>query len=138
MASLRKSTKLIQDLSRYCKSCDQEFYQPQIDCETRWNSILYMFRSFRKIMKPLEMLCLAEKKTDFLFLFGSDGIDKLEKMIAFLEKIERAVDIVQYEKEPTIVEASLIYIGLWEFFSSQENKTNGYLAVPMKNKLNKV
>ncbi len=81
-----------------------------------------MLRSLPKIMKPLEMLCLAEKKTDFLFLFGSDGTDKLEQMIAFLEKIERAGDIVQYEKEPLIVEAYLIYIGLWEFFHLKKTK----------------
>jgi hypothetical protein len=47
-------------LRELCSIENLQYYKPQLDVETRWNSTYYMIMKFQKILRPIEMLAATD------------------------------------------------------------------------------
>jgi hypothetical protein len=60
---MKKIKNLPQKCNRLRELCSIEnlqYYKPQLDVETRWNSTYYMIMKFQKILRPIEMLAATD------------------------------------------------------------------------------
>jgi hypothetical protein len=134
MVMLRDSTKLDQELQKYCHNFQIVYKKPKLENDPRWNSVIKMIRAALEMWKPMKLLFSIEN-IDVTPL--NDNVRRiLEDIVILLERMEKATLVLQSETQPTIVEGYLLINGLIEFLSNSA-KSNDHLsnmATTMKDK----
>ena len=97
MSKIKRSNKHTQDLQNICKKSEKPFLKPVLDTETRWNSTLHMLKFAGKLFQQLKFMCFSENLPGSN-LFDKDGEKRLEELISFLEKLEKATNFMQGDK----------------------------------------
>jgi hypothetical protein len=60
MKKIKNSPQKCNRLRELCSIENLQYYKPQLDVETRWNSTYYMIMKFQKILCPIEMLAATD------------------------------------------------------------------------------
>jgi len=61
MKKIKNSPQKCNRLRELCSIENLQYYKPQLDVETRWNSTYYMIIKFQKILRPIEMLVATDQ-----------------------------------------------------------------------------
>ena len=61
MGKIKHSPRRCDRLKELCLIENLEYYKPQLDVKTRWNSIYYMITKFQRMLRPIEMLAVTDQ-----------------------------------------------------------------------------
>jgi len=61
MENIKNSLWRCDRLRELCSIENLEYYKPQLDVDTRWNSTYYMITKFQKMLRPIEMLAATDQ-----------------------------------------------------------------------------
>lgn len=101
------------------------------------------------IWNPLRLLCLnnkittlisdkKDKPSSYIILFEDDLLKEILSIIEILEKLEKFTNLVQKEKNPSILDALLIYNRLFTFLNQKSKPSMDEFLKKMAEKLEKV
>jgi hypothetical protein len=83
MKKIKNSPRRCDRLKELCSVDNLQYYKPQLDVETRWNSTYYMITKFQKMLRPIKMLAATDKDIKNL-VPDAQGWVKLNVSIWFL------------------------------------------------------
>ncbi len=61
MENIKNSLRRCDRLRELCSIENLEYYKPQLDVDTRWNSTYYMITKFQKMLRPIKMLAATDQ-----------------------------------------------------------------------------
>jgi hypothetical protein len=61
MKKIKNSPRRCDRLRELCLVENLQYYKPQLDVETRWNSTYYMITKLQKMLRPIEMLASTDQ-----------------------------------------------------------------------------
>lgn len=83
-----KYGKLRDELQELVKEDHSVEITVEVDCKTRWNSLLPMLKKFKKLKKYFQ---IHATKNNAIFNFSQDEIDAIETIILILDSIEETI-----------------------------------------------
>ncbi|CAB4405998.1 unnamed protein product [Rhizophagus irregularis] len=88
-----------------------QYYKPQLDVETQWNSTYYMIVKFQKILRPIEMLAAIDQSIGNL-MPDAEGWMKIKDTLILLEPLEKATVLLSASSYPTISDIRFLFFGI--------------------------
>ena len=61
MKKIKNSPQKCDRLRELCLVENLQYYKPQLDIKTRWNSTYYMIIKFQKMLRPIEILAATDR-----------------------------------------------------------------------------
>ena len=83
MGKIKNSLQRCNRLRELCSIENLEYYKPQLDIETQWNSTYYMIIKFQKMLRPIEMLAATDQEIRNL-IPDNQGWIKIKVMFLFI------------------------------------------------------
>ncbi|CAG8799916.1 8989_t:CDS:2 [Cetraspora pellucida] len=101
MSKIRVSTCLCDDLHGLYKLKGIPYFKPELDVDTRWNSMYYILQKIKKIETSLKLLAADHPSIDLLYPNINEQ-QNLKDMLILLELIETITKLLLASSYPTI------------------------------------
>ncbi|CAG8856990.1 5678_t:CDS:1, partial [Gigaspora margarita] len=109
--TIRKSTKILEDLKNIATMDEKPFLIPILDCKTRWNSIYHMIKRACLLHESLEMLLVKHPNLKD-YMPNKEDWKIYKNLVLLLKQFDDATIELSSQTYPTIAHAQIILLAL--------------------------